>query len=249
MNYCRIIFLIIILAGAVSRLEAAGFHYDELHVDGAVDVKLVNNADSAGIVKYEHHAAVDIRKAANALYVVAKQSVSPTARVAVTVYTDSDIKVIEVSGRAQLSANQIKSPDQLAVIASGAASINMGDIAAANVNISLSGSGAISIHGELTASTLNLSLVGSGTLKVDAITASRMTVTQRGSGKMIFTGSARDCDAVGRGTGTIDLRGLVSGSMDLKLYGSGHIFYPSGVRVTMSGDTDRIVQVKPYQPL
>lgn len=237
------------MVGAVSRLDAAGYRYDELRVSGAVDVMLINNPDSAGIVKYDHQSVVDVRKAANALYIVGKSSGSPTHRVAVEVYADADIKIIEVSGRAYLSANEIKSPDHLAVIASGAASITVSDIAAANVNVSLSGSGTISIRGELTASTLNLSLVGSGTLKADAITASRMTVSQRGSGKMIFVGSAHDCDAVVRGTGTIDLRGLVAGSMDLKLYGEGRIFYPGGVRVTMSGDTDRIIQVKPYQPL
>lgn len=249
MNVYRLIFILIMMAGAVSQLYGAGSRFDEIHVSGAVDVTLVNNPDSAGIVKYENQAAVDVRKAANALYILGQSVTSPTARVAVTVYAEGSVKVIEVSGRARLSAGEIKSPDQLAVIASGAASIALSGIEAANVNVSLSGSGTISIHGELTASTLNLSLIGSGTLKADAITASRMTVNQRGSGKMIFAGSARDCDAVGRGTGTIDLRGLVAGSMDLKLYGDGHIFYPSGVRVTTSGDTDRIIQVKPYQPL
>lgn len=249
MNFYKIIFLIIMIVGAVNKVDAAGFRIDELHVGGAVDVMLVNNSDSAGIVKYEHQATVDVRKAANALYIVGKSSESPTARITVTVYADAPIKIIEVSGRARLSAGEIKSPDQLAVIASGAASITLSEISAANVNISLSGSGGISVLGELTAFTLNFSLVGSGTLKADAITASRMTISQRGSGKLIFTGSARDCDAVGRGTGTIDLRGLVAGIMDLKLYGEGQIFYPAGVRVTMTGDTDHIIQVKPYQPL
>ncbi len=76
-----------------------------------------------------------------------------------------------------------------------------------------------------------------------------MTVNQRGSGSMTFYGSARDCFAVARGTGSIDLRGLVASAMDLKLFGSGHIYYPAGVRVTLGGDQERIMQVKPYQPL
>lgn len=76
-----------------------------------------------------------------------------------------------------------------------------------------------------------------------------MTVNQRGSGSMTFYGSARDCFAVERGTGSIDLRGLVASVMDLKLLGLGHIYYPAGVRVNIDGDTERIIQVKPYQPL
>ena len=249
MRLVKNILAVVLLASVCSFAAQAAMTVDELHVGGSVDVRLICNPDSAGHVVYNSQTAIDVKRAGNALYIVAQAATSPVARVAVTVYTGGHVKIIEASGRARLTADSLRSADMLSLVASGASVMTLTDIAAANVNVSLSGSGSIVISGALTASTLNLSLVGSGTVKADAITASRMTVSQRGSGKMFFSGSARDCDVVGRGTGAIDLRALVAGSMDLKLYGQGRIFYPAGVRVTMDGNTDRILQVNPYQPL
>lgn len=233
-----------------SMLPAAarGASFDELHISGAVDVRVVNNVDSAGQVVYDPGAHVNLRKAADALYVTGASD-APSERVVMTVYIAHPLKVLSAAGRARVSCMKLSSPDHLAIVASGASVMRLADVEAANVNISLTGSGSVVIEGALTASNLNLSLTGSGKMNIGGITASRMTVTQRGSGRMVFTGSARDCDAVVYGTGSIDLRNLVAGAMDLKLYGQGKIFYPAGVHVTMSGDGSRIIQVKPYQPL
>lgn len=248
MSACRVLFLLIAVL-TVCPMNLIGAQFREIHLAGAVAVKLISCEDSISRIVYDHQAPVDIRMTGGTLFIVGEATASPLSRVSVTLYGDCSVKIVEVSGRASLQADLLFSHDDLSIVASGASTVNIDEVKAANVNVSLSGSGSIDIGGSLTASTLNFSLVGSGSVKAASITASRMTVNQRGSGNMTFYGSARDCYAVGRGTGSIDLRGLVASAMDLKLLGSGRIYYPAGVRVTIGGDSDCIIQVKPYQPL
>lgn len=247
MNILR---LIISALALVSATAAIARTFDELHVSGPCELHLVESADSCGLVEAGgDFSGVDFRYVGSAVFVDVNAYATVRGRKSIVLYYDGHLRLIRASGRSVVMADNIKSTDQLTLVASGAASISIGRLSAANVNVSLTGSGKIDVGGELLASTLNFSLIGSGSVKASSITASRMTVTQRGSGKMIFGGSARDCDVVGRGTGTVDLRGLVAGEMDLKLLGDGHIYYPAGVRVSIGGNTQNIIQVKPYQPL
>lgn len=224
--------------------------FDQLYVSGPCELHLVESADSCGMASAgSDFSGVDFRYVGDAVYVNVASSATVRGRKIVTLYYDGHLHLVQASGRSLVMADNLNSADQLSLVASGASSVRIGRLSAANVNVSLSGSGKIEVEGELLASTLNFSLVGSGSVKAPAITTSRMTVTQRGSGRMTFGGSARDCDVVVRGTGSVDLRSLVAGEMGLKLFGEGHIYYPAGVRVTVDGDIKNIIQVKPYQPL
>lgn len=233
-------------AGAVSPQE-----FDELHVSGPCELTIVQSADSVGLLSGRITPAVEFRRVGSTLYIAVDPAAVTVGRVPLRLHVASapSLQLLEISGRAIVTAEEISSPGYLSLVSSAGASLRLKSLSAANVNISLTGAGKIDISGPVTSSTLNLSLVGSGVIKADGVTVSRMTVSQRGSGKIICLGSARDCDVVGRGTGSVDLRNLVAGMMDLRMLGAGHIYYPSGVRVSLSGDTENIIQVKPYQPL
>ena len=244
----RVIISLMIVPLSLIYADARGF--DELHVSGPCELQLVESPDSCGLISSGGDVTgLDFRYAGNAVYVTVSNSSSATGRRCVKLYYDGHLQLVKASGRAIVRTEKLESSAQLSVVASGASSIAIGRLSAASVNLSLSGSGKIIVGDALLASTVNFSLIGSGSVSAEGITASRMTVTQRGSGKMDFGGSAHDCDVVVRGTGTVDVRRLVAGEMDLKLFGTGHIFYPAGVRVSLAGDTDNIKQVKPYQPL
>ncbi|MDE5567214.1 MAG: DUF2807 domain-containing protein [Muribaculaceae bacterium] len=234
----------------VGALVAEGRSFDELHVAGSCEVHVICNQDSVGML-VKHDDAVNIKFSyAGASLNVSVPSVPGVRNLPkLTLYSDTLLRVVEVAGRAKVVIDEIKSGESLALVVSGASSMSIDDMSAPNINVSLSGSGLISISGELTASTLNFSVSGSGKIKADAVTASRMTVTQRGSGKLSFAGSARDCAVVERGNGSVELQQLVTGKLDLKIFGDGHIYYPAGVPVKLGGNTENIIQVKPYQPL
>ncbi len=224
---------------------------DELHVSGPCALRVIHSQDSAGLLAGQLSDAVEFRRVGSAMYIAVNPSAVKVGRLPLRLYVGKtlSLQLLELSGRAEVSADSISSQGYLSLVSSGGASANVTSLSAPNVNVSLTGSGKIKVSGQITASTLNFSLVGSGVINVNGLTASRLTVSQRGSGKMIFAGSSRDCDVVVRGTGVVDLRNLVSGMMDLRMLGAGHIYYPSGVRVSLSGDSENIVQVKPYQPL
>ncbi len=245
----RLLIPAMLTAAVMSAVDMSAKSFDQIHVKGSCELKLVYHPDSAGIVRVPSGGAVETARVGTAVFITAAAATSSTSRVPVTLYADGPVSLVDASGRAIVTADSIVAADQLSLVSSGAAALKLGAVAAANVNVSLSGSGSITIGGHLAATTVNMSLTGSGAIKADAITVSRMTVTQRGSGKMGFAGSARDCAVVGRGSGSVDLRNLVAGTMDLKLFGAGRIFYPAGVRVSLDGNIERIIQVKPYQPL
>lgn len=222
---------------------------DEIHVAGSCELTIKQCSDSTGLISCGRNSAVDFRRADNAVFISVPVESMPHSRQSIILYADPTVRLVEVSGRAVLNADSLVSSESLSVVAAGGAKINVSSVSAANVNVSLTGSGSITVEKHLLASTLNFSLTGSGTIRSDSVTASRMTVMQRGSGKIILSGSAHDCSAVVRGTGVVDVRNLVANHIDLKLFGSGHIFYPSGVRVSIEGNQQNIIQVKPYHPL
>ena len=241
-----ILFFVTVVCAYISE----GRSFDELHIAGSCEVELICRPDSAGVLLRHNDAEnISFSYAGSSMSISAPSVPGSRELPKLTLYSDTLLRVVEVTGRSKVSVLEIKSGESLALVASGAASMMLDVVSAPNINISLSGSGKITISGAITASTLNFSVSGSGKVRVDAVTASRMTVTQRGSGKLVFAGSARDCAVVERGTGSIDLQQLVSGKLDLKLFGDGHIFYPAGVPVRTAGNTDNIIQVKPYQPL
>lgn len=234
----------------VGVLVTEGRSFDELHVAGSCEVHVICNQDSVGmLVKHDDAGNVLFSYAGKSFNVSATSVPGVRSLPKLTLYSDTLLRVIEVTGRSKVIIEDVKSGESLALVASGASSMLLGEVSAPNINVSLSGSGLISISGELTASTLNFSVSGSGKIKADAVTVSRMTITQRGSGKLVFAGSARDCAVVERGNGSVELQQLVTGKLDLKIFGDGHIYYPAGVPVKLGGNTENIIQVKPYQPL
>lgn len=252
MNSLRLHLLYILTLFTVLSVFASGNEFDEVHVGGACELHIVCRPDSAGRLIRNASAgdvAVDYSSGGSSLFITVMPESGSSGLAKLTLYVGQELRVVEVSGRAKVYVQTIKSSGAVALVSSGAASLTVGSVTATNINVSLSGSGKIAITDALTASTLNFSAMGSGKIQADAITATRMTVTQRGSGKLMLVGSAHMCSAVERGSGTIDLRNLVSGKFDFKLFGSGRIYYTAGVPVTTSGDTERIIQVKPYQPL
>lgn len=231
---------------------ASARSFDELHVSGSCNLTVMFNPESVGqLVRDNISETSDISYSfgGSSLYISAPSVPGSDKLPSLTLYSDSSLRVIEVSGRAKVHVVSIHSTAPVALVAAGAASLSVDEISSPNANISLSGSGKINIPGQLTATTLNFSVTGSGSVRADSVTVSTMSVTQRGSGKLVFSGSARDCSVVERGTGSVDLRALVAGKFDLKLFGNGRIFYPAGVPVKIGGNSERIIQVKPYQPL
>lgn len=252
MNSRRLHLLLFLALFAAMSVFASGNAFDEVHVGGSCELHIVCRPDSAGrLIRHASasDAAVDYSSGGLSLFISVTSTASPSGLPQLTLYVGNELRVIEASGRARVYLQTIKSSGAVALVSSGAATLTAGTVSASNINVSLSGSGKIVITDDLTASTLNFSATGSGKIQADAITATRMTVTQRGSGKLILVGSAHECSAVERGSGTIDLRNLVSGKFDFKLFGGGRIYYTAGVPVTTSGNTERIIQVKPYQPL
>lgn len=234
----------------IGRFAADARSFDELHVAGSCEVDVVYNPDSAGIiVRHDNMDNLIFSYAGSSLTVSVSSTPGSRSLSKLTLYCDTLLHVIEVSGRAKVIGKEIKSGQSLALVASGAASMKFDNVSAPNINVSLAGSGTILIPGELMASTLNFSVSGSGKVRAEAVTATRMTVTQRGSGKLVFAGSARDCAVVEKGNGSVDLQQLVAGKLDLKLFGEGHIYYPGGIPAKLGGKTENIIQVKPYQPL
>lgn len=246
----HILFCLILFVALNSFVSVNAF--DEVHVGGSCELHIVCNPDSAGcLVRHAtaRDAAVDYSSGGSSVFISVAAAGRPSELARLTLYVGNELRVIEASGRSRVYVRSIKSPGSVALISSGSATLTAGSVSASNINVSLTGSGKIAITDALTASTLNFSATGSGKIQADAITVARMTVNQRGSGKLTFVGSAHECSAVERGSGTIDLRNLVSGKFDFKLFGAGKIYYTAGVPVTTSGDTERIIQVKPYQPL
>lgn len=237
---------------SVIALSVSGRSFDEVHVNGSCSLRIIFNPDSVGELvrdRVSGSSEISFSYGGSSLFISAPSVPGHDNLPELTLYSDSSLRVIEVSGRASVHVVALSSTSPVALVAAGAASLSVDEISAPNVNISLSGSGKINVSGQLTATTLNFSVTGSGRVQADAVTVSRMSVTQRGSGKLLFSGSARDCSVVERGTGTIDLRKLVADKFDLKLFGDGWIFYPAGVPVKIGGNSERIMQVKPYQPL
>lgn len=237
---------------SVMGLSIYGRSFDEVHVNGSCQLRIVVNQDSVGELICDSGvtlSSISFSYGGSSLFITVPSVPGSDKLPALTLYSDNNLRVIEVSGRSSVHVVAMNSTSPVALVAAGASSLYVDEISAPNVNISLSGSGKINVSGQLTASTLNFSVTGSGRIQADAVTVSRMSVTQRGSGKLVFSGSARDCSVVERGTGTIDLRALVANKFDLKLFGEGRIFYPAGVPVNIGGNSERIIQVKPYQPL
>lgn len=227
--------------------------FDELHVSGPCEVRLVVNPDSAGMVTMSRNVGSKhgfvVRRTDNAMYVSLASDSLASGRLPVNVYCSQGIALIDASGRALVRGGVVDAGRFLSIVASGAASVELEGVSAGNVNVSLTGSGFIKIDGEMSASNINFSLTGSGKITASAIAATRLSVTQRGSGKIRLAGSAHNCAVVGQGSGIIDVRALVSADMNLKLFGPGQIYYPAGVRATLDGKTANIHAVKPYQPL
>lgn len=233
--------------------KMAASHFEELHVSGPCEVTLVCSPDSAGMVMMPKANAdkhgLKVRRTEDAMYVILNPDSIVSGRLQLNVYCSQGLTLIDASGRAVIKGGFVDAGRHLSVVASGAASVMLDAVSAGNVNVSLTGSGSIKIEGEMSASNINFSLTGSGKIIADAIATTRLTVTQRGSGKIRLAGSAHNCAAVGQGSGIIDLRAVVSADMNLKLFGPGRIFYPAGVRATLEGKTSNIHAVKPYQPL
>lgn len=248
-----LILLTAFLTLSVFSVGLSASPFEELHVSGPCEVRLVFNPDSAGMVTMprnvgSRHGLV-VRRTDNAMYVILAPDSLASGRLPVNVYCTQGLTLIDASGRALVKGGLVDGSRFLSVVASGAASVDLGGVSAGNVNVSLTGSGTIKIDGEISASNINFSLTGSGKISADAITATRLSVTQRGSGKIRLAGSAHNCAVVGQGSGIIDARSLVSADMNLKLFGPGQIYYPAGVRATLDGKTSNIHAVKPYQPL
>lgn len=220
---------------------------DELHISGACDVNIVTVSDGNTDIMADE-TKVNVSHTNTSLSITSLLN-DASSRASVSINSDCHFRLIEVQGRAIVTADSLSSSDGLSIISSGAAKIDIARISAPNVNISLTGSGKIKVSQSLTASTLNLSAVGSGSINAYGITASHTYITERGSAKINIAGAAHDCSAVVHGTGTVDLRDIVASGMNLKLFGAGKLFYPAGVRVTLDGNSERIIQVKPYQPL
>lgn len=252
MNRKQLPILLLILFCCFS-VSAFAKSFDELHVSGPCELTLVENPDSAGIIVLQpgqqQVAGLDVRSAGSALYVVLPPDALRDRLLKLTLYFNGPVTLIDTSGRAVVNTPAIKSENSLSLVSAGASVINIETLTAKNVNVSLSGSGVIDINGEAMASTINLSLTGSGKILADALAVARLSVTQRGSGKITLAGSARDCAVVGFGSGRVDLRRVVSASMNLKQYSTGQIFYPAGVHAVIDGKIENIHADKPYQPL
>lgn len=253
MNVLAKIILCVCIAVVTVGADAAASGFRELHVSGPCEVRLIFNPDSAGIVTVArgslHSSALMVRRNADAVYIVMPPDSIVDGLLPLKVYSSQNLTLIDASGRAVVKAGEAETRGHIAVVASGAASVSLAAVTANNVNISLTGSGIIDVAGGLTAATVNLSLTGSGKIKADAVATNRLSVTQRGSGKITTAGSAHNCAIVGQGSGIVDARSLVSADMNLKLFGPGQIYYPAGVRATLGGKVDNIHAVKPYQPL
>ncbi len=233
-------------------LSGSPREFTELYVSGPCGVSLVCSPDSAGIVIARDGSSagsVDVRRTDDALYVSVSPEATVTGLVELKIYTAPSLRIICAEGRATISGGGVRSGGQLSLVASGASSLMMTDVSAGNINVSLSGSGKVSLGGEISAETVNMSLTGSGRINVDGLAATLLTLTQRGSGKIFVSGSARKCSVVSTGTGRSDVSKLVSADMHLKLFGNGRIYYPAGVRVSTDGKISNIISIKPYQPL
>lgn len=248
----RLLRSIVLLSLCAFAIFANARSYDEVHIGGSCEVTIVYKPDSVGMFigkENSENVPVDYSFGGTSLTINVPTVAGLKNRPAYTLYSDGHLRIVDVSGRSRVKVNQLESKTSVALVSSGAASLTVDALTAPNINISLSGSGMITLPGQLTATTLNFSVTGSGKITAETVTAAHMTVTQRGSGKLVFGGSARECSIVERGTGTIDIRALVGAKFELKLFGEGRIFYPAGVPVKLDGNTERIIQVKPYQPL
>lgn len=224
--------------------------FSELYVSGPCEVVLVAKSDSAGIVmapdaNSASQSRLEVRRNANAMYIDVPASQYTTGKLALRVYCTGDISLVSASGRSVVDACPLRHAGNLTLLSSGPAKIKVADISAGHVNISVSGSGRIDVTGKTEASSVNLSLVGSGRISAVGIDAAKVSGTLRGSGRMTAGGKSSTAAFVVQGSGMSDCSKLKSDLFELKLFGTGRICYPAGVKVRKSGDVGRIEALNP----